>query len=89
MTDSEIIKILTEKLEQASRSKWVEIGRAFPESHECVDVWVNHQDFNGRVCNCFYNISNDEFWCWESRTKFKICKSNVSHWMLVTNPEDK
>ncbi len=34
MTDSEIIKILTEKLEQASKPKWVKVADHLPETED-------------------------------------------------------
>jgi hypothetical protein len=68
-------------------NNWISVNDALPELTVCVDLYVDWQDYTGRVCNCFRNNDGD-YWMWDDSVRFKINinASLVTHWMPLPEP---
>ena len=62
---------------------WISVDDRKAPCNVAIDIFVDYQDMNGRVCNCFYNPTNNKFWHWDDKCKNKIqfYAGYVTHWM--------
>lgn len=88
MNDKQIIKKLTEELEEATKPKWVSVHDMTPDKGVCVDLYLSYGDSEGRICNCFLDSENDEYWYWDDKVEARIRfdASLVTHWMPLPEP---
>ena len=70
---------------------WISVHDMTPPKDLCVDIWFEYSDGEGRICNCFYNSENDDFWCWGENDGEKIHfdAGFVTHWQLLPSPPVK
>lgn len=61
---------------------WISVHDMTPPKEMCVDIWFDYSDGAGRLCNCFYNSENDEFWYWGENDgeKVEFDAGLVTHW---------
>lgn len=66
--------------------EWINANEHEPRIGECVDIYIDWQDYTGRVCNCFR--SDDGYWKWDElvQSKIKIDSYIVTHWMPLPEP---
>lgn len=69
-------------------TKWISVDEQLPDDNVCVDLYVDWQDYTGRVCNCFRADGN--YWKWDESVRFKITIDSflVTHWMPLPEPPE-
>lgn len=98
MENEQIIRILTEKLEQASAPKWISVDDSLPEID--VDVLIlasKFKPFNESYGVSFTGFINDSgFWCANvshvegcyERVVESFDHEDVTHWMPLPEPPE-
>lgn len=70
---------------------WISVEDQLPKIDDCIDVWVNHPDSEGRVCNCFHDAESKEYWYWNENfdLRLRFDEVLVTHWRLPPPPPVK